>query len=203
MTLPSKYLERAVEELSSLPGIGKRTALRLALHLLKRNEVEINSFTKSINDLKAFLKNCKICGNVSDTDICSICSNPNRDLSTICIVEDVRDVLAIEATGTFKGGYHVLGGLISPMEGIGPGDLNILSILDRVESSKINEIIFALSPTMEGDTTNYYLYKKLSSKEILITCLSRGVSVGTELQYADENSLGKSLVFRQPFQTIN
>jgi recombination protein RecR len=203
MKLPSKYLEKAVEELSTLPGIGKRSALRLALNLLNRSEEEIATFARSLTDMKEFLKNCKICGNVSDADICSICSNPGRDLSTICIVEDIRDVLAIEATGTYKGGYHVLGGVISPMEGIGPGELNISRLVDRVQNDQVHEIIFALSPTMEGDTTNYYLFKKLSDKEILITCLSRGVSVGTELQYADENSLGKSLIFRQPFKTNN
>lgn len=203
MKLPSKYLDKAVEELSSLPGIGKRTALRLALNLLNRSEEEIQAFAQSLTDMKGFLKNCKICGNVSDTEMCSICSNPSRDLSIICIVEDIRDVLAIEATGTYKGGYHVLGGVISPMEGIGPGELNISRLLERVQNDVVKEIIFALSPTMEGDTTNYYLFKKLCDQEILITCLSRGVSVGTELQYADENSLGKSLIFRQPFKTNN
>ncbi len=201
MKLPSKYLEKAVEELSSLPGIGKRTALRLALNLLNRTEVEIETFARSLTDMKDFLKNCNICHNVSDAEVCSICNNPKRDLTTICIVEDIRDILAIEATDTFKGGYHVLGGVISPMDGIGPSDLNISALLDRIENGAITEIIFALSPTMEGDTTNYYLFKKLCNKEILITCLSRGVSVGTELQYADENSLGKSLLYRQPFKT--
>lgn len=203
MKLPSKYLEKAVEELSTLPGIGKRTALRLALNLLNRSGEEIEAFARSLTDMKEFLKNCKICGNVSDAETCSICSNPSRDLSIICIVEDIRDVLAIEATGTYKGGYHVLGGVISPMEGIGPGELNISRLIDRVQNEFVQEIIFALSPTMEGDTTNYYLFKKLCEKDILITCLSRGVSVGTELQYADENSLGKSLLFRQPFKTNN
>jgi recombination protein RecR len=201
MKLPSKYLDKAVEELSSLPGIGKRTALRLALNLLNRSKEEIQAFAQSLTDMKEFLKNCKTCGNVSDAEMCSICSNPSRDLSIICIVEDIRDVLAIEATGTYKGGYHVLGGVISPMEGIGPGELNISRLIDRVQNDVVQEIIFALSPTMEGDTTNYYLFKKLCDQEILITCLSRGVSVGTELQYADENSLGKSLIFRQPFKT--
>lgn len=203
MKLPSKYLEKAVEELSSLPGIGKRTALRLALNLLNRTEDEISSFSSSFTDMKAFLKNCRVCHNVSDAEICSICENPNRDLNTICIVEDIRDILAIESTGTFKGGYHVLGGVISPMDGIGPGDLNITTLINRIENNSISEIIFALSPTMEGDTTNYYLYKKLQTQDLLITCLSRGVSIGTELQYADENSLGKSLLYRQPFKTNN
>ncbi len=203
MKLPSKYLEKAVEELSSLPGIGKRTALRLALNLLNRTEDEIASFSSSFTDMKAFLKNCNVCHNVSDAEICSICENPNRDLNTICIVEDIRDILAIESTGTFKGGYHVLGGVISPMDGIGPGDLNITTLINRIENGSISEIIFALSPTMEGDTTNYYLYKKIQTEDLLITCLSRGVSIGTELQYADENSLGKSLLYRQPFKTNN
>lgn len=200
MKIPSKYIENAVEQLSSLPGIGKRTALRLVLQLLNRSEKEIELFAHSFTEMKANTKKCESCGNVSDTPICSICSNPSRDHTTICVVEDIRDVLAIESTESYKGIYHVLGGIISPMDGVGPNDLNIYSLISKVEKEVINEIIFALSPTMEGDTTNFYLYKKLKDKELIITTLSRGVSVGTELQYADEITLSRSLLQRQLFQ---
>jgi recombination protein RecR len=200
MNLPSKYLDRAVEQLSSLPGIGKRTALRLALQLLKRDVTEIQAFSDAISDLKTHTKQCKTCNNISDLEICAICSNPSRDGSIICVVEDIRDVMAIESTHSFKGLYHVLGGIISPMDGIGPSDLYIDSLVKRIENGGVTEVIFALSPTMEGDTTNFYLYKKISSFELLITTLSRGVSVGSELQYADEVTLGRSLLQRQQFK---
>ena len=200
MNLPSKYLDRAVEQLSSLPGIGKRTALRLALQLLKRDITEIQAFSDAISDLKTHTKQCSNCNNISDVAICSICSNPARDTSIICVVEDIRDVMAIESTHSFKGMYHVLGGIISPMDGIGPSDLYIDSLVKRIETGGIIEVIFALSPTMEGDTTNFYLYKKLANFDILITTLSRGVSVGSELQYADEITLGRSLLQRQQFK---
>jgi recombination protein RecR len=200
MNLPSKFLDNAVEQLSSLPGIGKRTALRLALQLLKRDQKEIELFTNSIIELKSNTKQCKICNNISDSLECFICSNPNRDNSIICVVEDIRDVMAIETTNSFKGLYHVLGGIISPMDGIGPSDLNIESLVKRVEAGGIIEVIFALSPTMEGDTTNFYLFKKISEFDILVTTLSRGVSVGSELQYADEVTLGRSLLQRQEFK---
>lgn len=201
MKLTSKYLENAVDQLASLPGIGKKTALRLVLNLLNRSEEEITAFTSSFQEMKLHLKKCIKCGNITDEECCVICSNDNRDQSIICVVEDIRDVIAIEGTGTYKGIYHVLGGVISPMDGIGPSDLNINSLIDKTSNGRINEIIFALSPTMEGDTTNYYLYKKLNLYGVLITTLSRGVSIGTELQYADENTLGKSLLYRHPFQT--
>jgi recombination protein RecR len=200
MNLPSKYLDRAVEQLSSLPGIGKRTALRLALQLLKRDITEIQAFSDAISDLKTHTKQCSTCNNISDVAICSICSNPARDTSIICVVEDIRDVMAIESTHSFKGLYHVLGGIISPMDGIGPSDLYIDSLVNRIETGGVIEVIFALSPTMEGDTTNFYLYKKLANFDILITTLSRGVSVGSELQYADEITLGRSLLQRQQFK---
>jgi recombination protein RecR len=200
MNLPSKYLDRAVEQLSSLPGIGKRTALRLALQLLKRDTSEIHAFTDAISDLKTHTKQCKKCNNISDSDVCHICSNPSRESSILCVVEDIRDVMAIESTHSFKGLYHVLGGIISPMDGIGPSDLFIDSLVKRIESGGIIEVIFALSPTMEGDTTNFYLYKKIAPFDILITTLSRGVSVGSELQYADEITLGRSLLQRQQFK---
>jgi recombination protein RecR len=200
MKIPSKYIENAVEQLASLPGIGKRTALRLVLQLLNRSEEEIELFAHSFMEMKAHTKKCESCGNIADTEICSICSNPSRDHATICVVEDIRDVLAIESTESYKGIYHVLGGIISPMDGVGPSDLNISTLISKVESEEINEIIFALSPTMEGDTTNFYLYKKLKDQEVIVTTLSRGVSVGTELQYADEITLSRSLLQRQLFQ---
>lgn len=199
MNLPSKHLEEAVEQLSSLPGIGKKTALRLILNILNRTEEEVEKFSYSFLKMKQNVQNCKICKNVTDFEICSICSNPKRDASIICIVEDIRDILAIEATQSYNGLYHVLGGIISPMDGVGPKDLNIDSLLSRIDTSKPDEIIFALSATMEGDTTNFYLFKKLNNSNIKITTLSRGVSIGAELQYADELTLGRSLIQRQLF----
>lgn len=200
MNIPSKYIENAVEQLASLPGIGKRTALRLVLQLLNRTEGEIEQFSQAFIEMKRNVKKCSSCGNISDIEICSICSNERRDHSIICVVEDIRDVLAIETTESYKGIYHVLGGIISPMDGVGPSDLNIQSLISKAESGNVHEIIFALSPTMEGDTTNFYLYKKLESKPVMITSLSRGVAVGTELQYADELTLSRSLLQRQPFK---
>ena len=200
MSLPSKFLDRAVEQLSSLPGIGKRTALRMALQLLKRDREEIEAFSQSIIELKINTNECEVCNNISDTPRCTICSNPARDTSIICVVEDIRDVMAIESTQSFKGLYHVLGGIISPMDGIGPSDLYIDSLVDRLSEGVVKEVIFALSPTMEGDTTKFYLFKKISANNILITTLSRGVAVGSELQYADEVTLGRSLAQRQEFK---
>ncbi len=200
MKIPSRHIENVVEQLSSLPGIGKRTALRLALHLFNRSKDEIDAFAHSFIEMKEYVQKCSGCGNVSDTPVCSICSNPGRDHSIVCVVEDIRDVLAIEATESYKGVYHVLGAIISPMDGIGPNDLNIESLVEKAASGTIREVIFALSATMEGDTTNYYLYKKISSFPIQITTLSRGVAVGSELQYADELTLGRSIVNRQPFK---
>jgi len=201
MNIPSKYIEEAVEQLSSLPGIGKRTALRLVLNLLNRSEDEINRFSNAFTSMKFNVKKCTSCGNVSDVETCVICSNTKRNKSQICIVEDIRDILAIEATESYNGIYHVLGGIISPMDGVGPGDLNINTLIEKLKTENITEIIFALSATMEGDTTNYYLYKKIAPFSIEVTSLSRGVSVGSELQYADELTLSRSLLNRQPFQT--
>jgi recombination protein RecR len=200
VNIPSKHIENAVEQLSSLPGIGKRTALRLVLQLLNRTEDEIEQFSRSFIEMKQNTKMCSSCGNISDNEICSICSNERRDHSIICVVEDIRDILAIEATESYKGIYHVLGGIISPMDGIGPADLNITTLVEKAASGNVTEIIFALSPTMEGDTTNFYLYKKLNDKPIIVTTLSRGVAIGTELQYADEMTLSRSLIKRQLFQ---
>jgi recombination protein RecR len=202
MNIPSKYIEESVDQLSSLPGIGKRTALRLVLNLLNRSEDEIERFANAFISMKKNVKKCSCCGNVSDLEICTICSNPRRNKSQICIVEDIRDILAIEATESYLGVYHVLGGIISPMDGVGPSDLNILQLIERLKQGTVNEIIFALSATMEGDTTNYYLYKKIVPFSIEVTSLSRGVSVGSELQYADELTLSRSLLHRQPFQVI-
>ncbi|MGV3630579.1 MAG: recombination mediator RecR [Bacteroidota bacterium] len=200
MKIPSKYLEQAVDQLAILPGVGKRTALRLAIHLLKQKPEVIEQFAQVFLDLKNNIKKCKSCGNISDVELCSICSNPARNHAMICVVEDIRDVIAIEETGSFHGIYHILGGIISPMEGIGPNDLNISALLSKIESGNVKEVIFALSATMEGDTTNYYLYKKIQPFNIDVTCLSRGVSIGTELQYADGITLGKSIIHRLPFK---
>ncbi len=199
MQIPSVYLEQAVDQLGSLPGVGRRTALRLALDLLKRSDIEIDDFVSALSALKDKVLRCSSCGNITDTPICGICSNPRRDATIICVVEDIRDVMAIESTSTFNGLYHVLGGLISPMDGIGPQDLNILSLPARIEQDHPKEIILALSPTMEGDTTNFYIYKKIKAFDLLITRISRGIAVGSELQYADELTLGRSLQQRQVF----
>ena len=200
MKIPSKYIENAVEQLSSLPGIGKRTALRLVLQLLNRTESEIEQFSLAFTEMKSHVKKCTSCGNISDTLICTICADPKRDHSIICVVEDIRDVLAIEGTESYRGIYHVLGGIISPMDGVGPSDLNIPSLVEKANTGELIEIIFALSPTMEGDTTNFYLYKKLGDKALIISTLSRGVTVGTELQYADDITLSRSLLQRQTFK---
>lgn len=196
----SKHIENAVEQLSGLPSVGKRTALRLALHLLKKDEGEIQRFAQSFILMKENILFCTSCGNISDQIICSICSNPLRDHDTICIVEDIRDVMAIEETSAYKGIYHVLGGIISPMDGIGPNDLNIPTLLDKVRKGTVKEVIFALNANMEGDTTCFYLYKKLTEFDVEISTLSRGVSVGTELQYADELTLVSSLANRTSFK---
>lgn len=199
MKIQSRHIENAVEQMSTLPGIGKRTALRLVLQLLNRSEEEIRSFSEAMMDMKLHVKKCRECGNLSDLDTCSICTNERRDHSTICVVEDIRDVLAIESTESYKGVYHVLGGIISPMDGISPSDLNIDSLIERVKNKDIEEVIFALSATMEGDTTNFYLYKKLQDFEVKLSTLSKGVAVGSELQYADQVTLSQSIMNRQPF----
>lgn len=200
MKIPSKHLEKAVEQLNSLPGIGKRSALRMALQLLNRSEDEIRAFSEAILEMKLNTTTCSSCGNITDQPMCEICSDSRRDHSLICVVEDIRDVLAFEGIQSYKGIYHVLGGVVSPMDGIGPSDLNIQSLIHKAEGGNLSEIILALSPTMEGDTTNYYLYKKLKPTEVLITTLSRGVSVGTELQYADELTLSRSILNRHVYQ---
>jgi len=196
---PSKLLGNAVNEFASLPGIGKKTAFRLVMHLLRQNESDVERFGESIIKLKKEIKYCKICFNISDNDICDICSDRSRDRSLICIVENIRDVIAIENTGQYRGLYHVLGGIISPMDGIGLSDLNIDQLEEKVKSGNIGEVIFALSTTMEGDTTNYYIYRRLVPYNIKITSLSRGVAIGDELEYTDEITLGRSIINRTPF----
>ncbi|MBO7661605.1 MAG: recombination protein RecR [Bacteroidaceae bacterium] len=196
----SVLLERAVDEFAKLPGIGRKTALRLVLHLLKLDEATVEHFANSITTLRHDVKHCSVCHNISDEDVCSICSNPSRDESIVCVVENFQDVLAIEATTQFHGLYHVLGGVISPMDGIAPSDLEIESLVERVGKGGIDEIILALSSTMEGDTTNFFISRKLSTfTDLKITVLARGISVNDELQYTDEVTLGRSIVNRVPF----
>ena len=200
MEFSSKLLQNAVNEVAQLPGIGRRTALRLVLHLMRQPENQTIQLSKSLKEMRSKINFCNSCYNISDHSICEICSNENRNKATICVVEDIRDVLAIESTATFKGIYHVLGGKISPMDGIGPSDLNIQSLVSKVKSGQVNEVIFALSSTMEGDTTNFYIFKQIQSAEIQISTIARGISVGDELEYADEITLGRSITNRIPFE---
>lgn len=199
MNYSSKVLERAVEEMSSLPGIGRRTALRLVLHMLQRPAAQTENLAKALKNLVENIRYCTHCHNISDSEICEICANSFRDSTVICIVEDVRDVMAIENTGQFKGVYHVLGGKISPMDGMGPGQLNIDSLRKRIESEEVNELIFALSSTMEGDTTAFYLYKVLKDFSLSFSTIARGIGVGDELEYADEATLIRSIQNRIPY----
>ncbi len=199
---PSKLLENAVNEFSKLPGIGKKTALRLVLHLLKKDVGEVQRFSRALTQLREEVKHCRICRNISDSDVCNICSNPSRDHRLVCVVENIRDVMSIENTQQYKGVYHVLGGIISPMDGIGPADLEIDSLLKRVEFGETDEIIFALSTTMEGDSTNFYIYKKIREYNVKVTTLARGVSIGDEIEYTDEVTLGRSIVNRMLFENF-
>ncbi|MBR4191061.1 MAG: recombination protein RecR [Prevotella sp.] len=197
----SQLLEKAVSEFSRLPGIGRKTALRLVLWMLRQEESDVEQFTDAITNLKNEIKYCQTCHNISDSDICPICSDPRRDASTVCVVENVQDVMAIENTQQFKGLYHVLGGIISPMDGIGPGDIEIESLVNRVAEGNVREVILALSPTMEGDTTNFYIYRKLAPyADVKISIIARGVSVGNELEYTDEVTLGRSILNRTIFE---
>ena len=199
MNYPSKVLEKAVDEMSNLPGIGKRTALRLVLHMLNRPKSQTVALSEALSHLMEDVKYCQHCHTISDQDVCEICNNPLRDESLICVVEDVRDVMAIENTGQFKGKYHVFGGKISPMEGIGPGQLNIQTLIDRVKTDEVKEIIFALSSTMEGDTTVFYLYRQMKNVELIFSTIARGLGVGDELEYADEATLVRSIQYRVPY----
>lgn len=200
MDFSSKRLERAVNEMAQLPGIGKRTALRMVLHLLKQPEDQTLSMTKALEDFRTGIVFCTQCHNLSDVPLCEICANPKRDSSQLCVVEDIRDVMAIENTGQFQGKYHVLNGIISPIDGIGPQDLTISSLVEKIKSGGIGEVIFALSATMEGDTTNFYINKQLSPFELKISTIARGIPIGDELEYADEVTLGRSILKRIPYE---
>ena len=199
MNFPSKLIENAVEELAKLPGIGRKTALRLVLHLLKGETEETRLLSEALQKMRENITYCKNCHNISDTEICSICANPLRDQHLLCVVSDIRDVIAIENTGQYKGVYHVLGGVISPIEGIGPSDLTITSLVERLPNSEIKEVILAVSPTMEGDTTAFYITRKLRDYNVKITTIARGVPVGGELEYTDEITLGRSIVERTSY----
>ena len=200
MEFSSKLIEKAVNEMSQLPGIGKRTALRLVLHLLKQPKEQTGFLSQALVAMREDIKYCSSCHNISDSVQCEICANQSRNHQIICIVEDIRDVMAIENTGQFRGIYHVLGGKISPIDGVGPSQLNITTLVEKVKSGSVNEIIFALSSTMEGDTTNFYIYKQIADCEIIISTIARGISVGDELEYADEVTLGRSILQRVPFE---
>ena len=200
MEFSSKLLEKAVNEMAQLPGIGKRTALRLVLHLLKQPEERTTFLTQALSQMRSDIKLCASCHNISDETVCAICANANRNHELICVVEDVRDVMAIENTGQFKGIYHVLGGKISPIDGVGPSQLKISTLVTKVNEGAVKEIILALSSTMEGDTTNFYIFKQINNANLIISTIARGIAVGDELEYADEVTLGRSIVHRVPFE---
>lgn len=199
---PSALLEKAVSEFSKLPGIGRKTAMRLVLHLLRQDTATVEAFGNAIVTLKNEVKYCKVCHNISDTETCRICASPSRDATTVCVVENIRDVMAVESTQQFKGLYHVLGGVISPMDGIGPSDLQIDNLVKRVEEDGVREVILALSSTMEGDTTNFYIFRKLAKTNVRMSVIARGISIGDELEYTDEVTLGRSIVNRTPFTGV-
>ncbi|HAK00102.1 MAG TPA: recombination protein RecR [Bacteroidales bacterium] len=203
-TFSSKLLQAAVEEFSRLPGIGKKTALRLVLHLLKQDAAAVSRFSESIERLRREVVYCKQCFNISEKDICEICRSPRRDTTTICVVEDLRDIIAIENTGQYHGLYHILGGVISPIEGVGPNDLHVGALLERIanDSTNLKEIILALSTTMEGDTTNFYLYRKIQPMGVNISVIARGIAIGNEIEYADEVTLGRSILNRTPYENL-
>lgn len=200
MEFSSKLLERAVNEMAQLPGIGKRTALRLVLHLLKQPQEHTEHLAAAITAMRTEIKFCKNCHTISDTDVCEICNNTSRNHKIICVIEDVRDVMAIENTNQFKGVYHVLGGKISPIDGVGPSQLNIASLIEKIKTQEIEEVIFALSSTMEGDTTNFYIFKQIKDYPVKTSTIARGIAVGDELEYADEITLGRSILQRIPFE---
>ena len=202
MNIPSKLISDAVEALASLPGIGEKTALRLCLHLLKRPEEEVEGFCRSIFKMKAKTSFCKKCHNISDQEICNICNNPLRQQHLICVVEDIKDVMAIENTMEFNGTYHVLGGIISPIDGVGPGDINIASLFQRINNADIRELIFALNPSIEGDTTAYYISRQIKDRPIKVSSLARGIAFGGELEYTDEFTLAKSILNRLPYENF-
>lgn len=196
---PSKLLEKAVQEFSRLPGIGRKTSLRLVLYLLRQSQGDVAAFTQSIDRMRKEVKHCQVCHNISDTEVCPICSDAHRDAHLVCVVENVQDVMAVENTQQYKGLYHVLGGVISPMDGIGPNDIEIDSLVSRVEEEGVEEVILALSSTMEGDATNFYISRKLAHTGVRLSVIARGISVGDELEYTDEVTLGRSILNRTPF----
>jgi recombination protein RecR len=196
----SKLLENAVNELARLPGIGRKTALRLALHLIRQDQQSVEAFSKAILSMRNDIKRCAKCHNISDSEICDICSNSKRDISLVCVVQDIRDVMAIENTGQYSGLYHVLGGIISPIDGIGPEDLTIESLIHKAEEGRIKEVIFALPATIEGDTTNFYLSRKLAGHSVILSTIARGMAIGDDIEYTDEITLGRSIINRVPFQ---
>ncbi len=200
MNYPSKLMEEAVMAFASLPGIGKKTALRLVLHLLQRDKEEVDAFTRAIGQMRHELKRCTVCHNISDRELCSICANPARDRSLICVVEDLRDLMVIENTGTYKGLYHLLGGIINPLEGIGPEQLNIASLLERSREEEVRELIMAISPTIEGDSTIFYIARQAQRPGLTISTLARGIAFGGELEYADEITLSRSIQARRPYE---
>lgn len=200
MNFSSKLIEEAVNEFSRLPGVGKRTALRFVLHLMKQDAAEVARFGNAFIKLRNELRYCEKCHNVSDKPLCEVCSNPHRDHSLVCVVEDIRDVMAIENTMQYRGVYHVLGGIISPMDGIGPADINIESLVKKATEGGISEVIMALSTTMEGDTTNFYIYKRLKELNLKVSTIARGIAIGDELEYADEVTLGRSIINRTPYE---
>ncbi len=200
MNFSSKHIETLIDEFAKLPGVGRKTATRYVLHVLKQDTKDVESFVNAIVNLKNELKYCSVCFNISDKEICNICSNPNRDKSIVCVVEDIRDVMAIESTQQYKGVYHVLGGIISPLDGIGPNDLSVEPLVKRIAEGEIKEVIMALSTTMEGDTTNFYIYKRLKEYNVTLSTIARGISIGDELEYTDEITLGRSITNRIPYQ---
>jgi len=198
----SRLIEEAVDQVSSLPGIGRKTALRLVLDLLKRKPEEVARFAGALTTLRDHIRYCKNCHHLSDAELCELCSDPRRDAQIICVVRDIRDVMAVESTGQYSGVYHVLGGIISPMDGIGPSDLNIDSLLSRLSASPVREVILALNATMEGDTTSFYLFRKIEPLGVTVTSIARGVAVGGELEYTDEVTLGRSIMLRTPYEAV-
>lgn len=200
MQFHSRLIEEAVDQMASLPGVGRKTALRLVLHLLRRDADDVARFARSFVDLRNEIKSCKVCNNLSDTEVCGICSDDKRDKDVVCVVETIRELLAIEATNQYKGSYHVLGGVISPVDGVGPNDLRIDRLVHRCFNERVKEVIFALSTTMEGETTAFYLYRKLNPAGVNITMIARGVAIGDELQHADEITLARSITQRQPYE---
>ena len=197
---PSQLLERAVREFSKLPGVGRKTALRLVLWMLRQDDTDVEQFAEAVRQLKREVKYCHVCHNISDADTCPICADPRRDASTVCVVENIQDVMAVENTQQYHGLYHVLGGIISPMDGIGPSDIEIDSLIQRVAGGTVKEVILALSPTMEGDTTNFFIYRKLAAYDVKVSVIARGVAVGNELEYTDEVTLGRSIMNRTLFE---